>query len=133
MNTRQLAEHGANACYFLSREFARAGHQVTIVTAQYGNLPWEERTVDGVLIFRVQCKRSNQEKSSFFEMLTYFVSAWKFTDGLLKSADFDKCLVFFGIPSTDCTAPQKQIWSFLYCPLWRRGHSRSTKKVPIYL
>ncbi|MFG6321294.1 MAG: glycosyltransferase family 4 protein [Lachnospiraceae bacterium] len=90
---------GANSCYFLSREFARAGHQVTIVTAQYGNLPWEERTVDGVLIFRVQCKRSNQEKSSFFEMLTYFVSAWKFTDGLLKSADFDKCLVFFGIPS----------------------------------
>ena len=60
---------GANACYFLSREFARAGHQVTIVTAQYGNLPWEERTVDGVLIFRVQCKRSNQEKSSFFEIV----------------------------------------------------------------
>lgn len=90
---------GANACYFLSREFVRAGHQVTIVTAQYGHLQQEEKTADGVLIFRVRCKRSNKEKSSFFEMLTYFINAWKFADKLLKSVDFDKCLVFFGIPS----------------------------------
>lgn len=90
---------GANACYFLSQEFARAGHQVTIITAQYKHLPQKEKTVDGVLVFRVRCRRNNKEKSSFFEMLTYFISAWKFADRLLKTTSFDKCLVFFGIPS----------------------------------
>ncbi|MDE7324470.1 MAG: glycosyltransferase family 4 protein [Lachnospiraceae bacterium] len=105
---------GANACYFLSREFAQAGHQVTIVTAQYEHLPQEEKTADGVLIFRVRCRRSNKEKSSFFEMFTYFTSAWIFTDRLLKKTSFDKCLVFFGIPSGPIALHLKNKYSLSY-------------------
>ena len=75
---------GANACFFLSREFARTGHQVTIVTAQYENLPIKETTSDGVLIHRVRCRRKNKEKSNFYEMFTYLVNAWKLTDKLLR-------------------------------------------------
>lgn len=90
---------GANACFFLTREFVRQGHQVTIVTAQFDTLPQFETTDDGVHIFRVVCKRKNKEKSSFQEMLSYLVSAWKKTEELLKTEHYDKCLVFFGIPS----------------------------------
>ena len=90
---------GANACFFLTREFARQGHQVTIVTAQFENLPQLETTDDGVQIFRVVCKRKNKEKSSFQEMLSYLISAWRKTEKLLKTEKYDKCLVFFGIPS----------------------------------
>lgn len=90
---------GANACFFLSREFARTGHQVTIVTAQYENLPIKETTSDGVLIHRVRCRRKNKEKSNFYEMFTYLVNAWKLTDKLLRTTNFDICLTFFGIPS----------------------------------
>lgn len=90
---------GANACYFLSREFARSGHQVSIVTAQYENLPKKEITDDHVVIYRVKCRRRNKEKSSLIEMFTFLTSAWKFTNRLLKTNVFDKCLVFFGIPS----------------------------------
>jgi len=90
---------GANACYFLSREFARSGHQVTIVTAQYGKLPKNEITEEQVVIYRVKCRRKHKEKSSFIEMFTFLTSAWKFTNNYLKTNKFDKCLVFFGIPS----------------------------------
>ena len=90
---------GANACYFLSREFAKAGHLVTIVTAQYGNMVQTEQTSDGITIIRVHCKRKSKEKSTFFEMYTYLVNAWKLTDKLMNTSKFDKCLVFFGIPS----------------------------------
>jgi glycosyltransferase involved in cell wall biosynthesis len=90
---------GANACFFLAREIARKGNSVTVVTAMFENLPYEEITDEGVKIYRVKCKRSNKEKSSFKEMLSYLVSAMKKTDVLLQREKFDKCLVFFGIPS----------------------------------
>lgn len=90
---------GANACFFLTRELKRRGNQVSLVTAQYADLPLEETTQDGVRIYRVHCKRANKEKSSFYEMFTYLCSAWRKTGKLLKAEKFDKCLVFFGIPS----------------------------------
>lgn len=90
---------GSNACFFLSREFARMGNQVTIVTAQFADLPATETTSDGVLIYRVKCKRKNKEKSNFLEMFSYLISAWKTANQLVKTGKFDKCLAFFGIPS----------------------------------
>lgn len=90
---------GANACFFLTREFARMGHQVTVLTAQYADLPTDERTGEGARIIRVPCRRRNKEKSSFSEMLLYLLSAWKCADPLLKKEAFDVCLTFFGIPS----------------------------------
>ena len=86
---------GANACKFLTREFSKEGHDVTIVTAQYRNLPMEEITDEGVKIYRVHCLRSDREKSSFLEMLTYLISAnWKI-EKLIKKEKYEKCLVFF--------------------------------------
>ena len=90
---------GANACFFLSREFARMGNQVTVITARFGNLPYLETSSDGVLVYRVKCKRKNKIKSSFIEMLSYLISAWKLAEQLVEINQFDKCLVFFGIPS----------------------------------
>ncbi len=90
---------GANACFFLSREFSRIGNEVTVVTAQYEELPEAEVTEDRVKIHRVKCKRANKEKSNFYEMFTFLCSAWKFADKLCIKEQYDKCLVFFGIPS----------------------------------
>lgn len=90
---------GANACFFLSREFSRMGNEVTVVTAQYEDLPKTEITADNVWIHRVKCKRTNKEKSNFYEMFTFLSNAWKFADKLCAENQFDKCLVFFGIPN----------------------------------
>lgn len=90
---------GSNACFFLAREFAGKGHQVTVLTAQFEDLPQREKTAEGAYIIRVPCKRDNKEKSSFPEMLSYLLSAWNSADVLLKKEKYDICLTFFGIPS----------------------------------
>lgn len=90
---------GANACFFLSRELARMGNQITIVTAQFKGCPKKETTPDGILIYRVKCRRRNKEKSSLPEMFSYLLNAWKTAEHQARTGNFDKCLVFFGIPS----------------------------------
>lgn len=93
---------GANACMFLTREFARAGHDVTILTARYKGAEHEDgdKSVAGrVEICRVNCLRKKVESSSFLEMLTFLLSAYRQADRLVRKNSFDVCLVFFGIPS----------------------------------
>ena len=80
---------GANACFFLTREFAGRGHLVTVITAQYADLAPHETTGEGARIVRVPCRRADKEKSSFPEMLSYLCSAWKYADALLKKESFD--------------------------------------------
>ncbi len=89
---------GANACQNLSREYVKTGHSVTVVTASFRDCPSEE-TTDGVKIIRVRSKRAKADSSSFFEMLSFLLSANKFTNKLCKKEHFDICQVFFGIPS----------------------------------
>lgn len=89
---------GANACYFLTKEYVKLGHEVVVVTAAYRDLPVEE-TIDGVKVIRVKAKREKEDKSTFLEMFSYLFSAYIYTDKLCKTEKFDACQVFFGIPS----------------------------------
>ncbi len=90
---------GANACLFLSKEFVKKGHDVTILTAKYGQQPEIEVTEDSVKIHRVKCLRKKVESSNFVEMFTFLMSAFGKADKLEKQKQYDICLVFFGIPS----------------------------------
>lgn len=89
---------GANACYFLTSNFAKQGHSVTVVTAAYQNLPAEEN-INGVRVLRVRAKRKKKETSSFVEMFSYLTSAFFRVTTLTQEEYYDHCLVFFGIPS----------------------------------
>lgn len=89
---------GANACYFLTKEYVKLGHEVVIVTSTYKDLPLEE-VIDGVRVIRVKARRKKEDKSTFLEMFSYLFSAYKYTDKLCKKEQFDICQVFFGIPS----------------------------------
>ncbi|MBD5469532.1 MAG: glycosyltransferase family 4 protein [Lachnospiraceae bacterium] len=94
-----LGGGGANACFFLARQFAQSGNDVDILTAMYEGLPKTEKTETGVKIYRVKCKRKNKEKSSFAEMLSFLCSAWRKAEKMARENHYDKCLTFFGIPS----------------------------------
>lgn len=89
---------GANACFFLSREYVKDGHEVTILTSSFHNLPWFE-IVDGVEIIRVKAFRKQETKSTLVEMFFYLVSAFIKANQLAKRRDYDICQIFFGIPS----------------------------------
>ena len=124
---------GANACLFLAREFAAKKNQVTIVTAAYGDLPTDETTKAGVKIYRVRCKRKNKEKSSFPEMLSYLVGAWRKTEELLKAEHYDKCLVFFGIPSGPLALHLKRKYKLPYVVRFGGGDIPGAQKRYKYL
>lgn len=89
---------GANACLYLAKEYAKSGHQVTLVTSAYKDLLSEE-VVGNVRIIRVKALRKKEEKSTFLEMFTYLCSAWRKIKQIVKTEHYDVCQVFFGIPS----------------------------------
>lgn len=89
---------GANACFYLTKGFSDKGHQVTVITANYQNMPLTE-SVNGVHIIRVPSLRRHCEHCSFTEMLSYLYKALPVALKMQKRDKFDVCLVFFGIPS----------------------------------
>ncbi len=98
---------GANACMYLSREYARAGHEVHIVTVWYKGTPEYEETTEfdvPIHISRLKAKRNNKEHCGFAEMLDFLIKADKYANRLVREAlsqkdPYDICQVFFGIPS----------------------------------
>lgn len=89
---------GANACMYLSREYAKEHHDVTIVSVWYEGQP-EVEDSQGVHIIRVKSKRNYKEHCGFLEMADYLCKAWPIVKSLEKAQHFDVCQVFFGIPS----------------------------------
>ncbi|MDE7324469.1 MAG: glycosyltransferase family 4 protein [Lachnospiraceae bacterium] len=89
---------GANACMYLSKEYTRVGHDVTIVSVWFEGLPETENS-GGVQIIRIRTKRKYKEHCSFSEMADYLCKAWPVIKRLQKEQRFDICQVFFGIPS----------------------------------
>lgn len=89
---------GANACFYLAKNYARLGHRVTILTACFQELPLEEET-DNVHIIRVKALRKKEDKSTFLEMLSFLCSAWLKIGQIVRKEQYDVCQVFFGIPS----------------------------------
>ena len=124
---------GANACFFLAREFARMGNRVVIITALFEGCPATETTPDGVLLCRVRCRRKNQEKSSFSEMLSYLLGAWKVAGNMAREEKFDKCLVFFGIPSGPLALHLKRRYGLPYTVRFGGGDIPGAQKRFKYL
>ena len=91
---------GANACMFLSKEYADKGHQVDVVTVWYEGQPEIDKLYnDRVAIYRLKSKRKHKEHCGFAEMLDYLRYARKECDQLAQANKYDVCQVFFGIPS----------------------------------
>ncbi len=124
---------GANACFFLTREFVQKGHQVTILTAQFADLPHSEITKEGTRIIRVPCRRKNKEKSSFLEMFSYLICAWKQAEQLVKKEKYDICLTFFGIPSGPLALHLKRKYKLPYVVRFGGGDIPGAQKRFRYL
>ncbi len=89
---------GANACYYLTKGYAKLGNEVTIVTANYNGMK-EQEIGENITIFRVNSKRKNKAHCSFAEMGSYLLKAFPLVNKLVKQQKFDVCQVFFGLPS----------------------------------
>lgn len=93
-----LGGGGGNACLNLAKEYAKVGHEVTVLTAWYEGLA-EEQNTRGVQLLRIPSKRKFIEHCSFSEMLSFLLKALPKADKLHKQKQFDICQIFFAIPS----------------------------------
>jgi glycosyltransferase involved in cell wall biosynthesis len=89
---------GGIVTYYLGREFAKRGHDVTLVTSHFDRLARYE-LVDGIKVYRVPVIRKSPNVAKVHEMLTYIVGALLWSFGHVPSIRPDIVQVFFGIPS----------------------------------
>ena len=81
---------GGWVTYFLGKHFVSVGHQVTIVTSQFQDLPVNE-IIEGMNIIRVPTLRKSPDVCSVHEMMTYVVSSTYY--GHLIANDFHPDIV----------------------------------------
>lgn len=98
---------GANACMHISREYAKMGHNIDIITVFFDGLMETEviEDYDGLItIYRVHAKRKKKDSCGFVEMMDYLLKSLPLADKLVKKrrslkCEYGICQIFFGIPS----------------------------------
>ncbi|MFC1713373.1 glycosyltransferase family 4 protein [Candidatus Poribacteria bacterium] len=89
---------GGNVTYFISRDLAREGHDVRVITSRFRDLPKYEK-LDGFDVHRVPVLRKSADVCGVHEMLTFVLSASFYSLRFVKEFRPDVVHVFFGIPS----------------------------------
>lgn len=89
---------GGKVTYFISKNLARSGHDVSVITSQFKDLPRFER-LNGFEVHRVPVLRKSTEVCGVHEMLTFVLSASLYSLRFVKEFSPDIVHVFFGIPS----------------------------------
>ena len=90
---------------YLSKEYARYGHSIDIITVWWEGTQEEEISDDKrIRVFRIRAKRQKKASCSFAEMLDFIIKAKTKADDLVKekkntNSSYDICQIFFGIPS----------------------------------
>ena len=117
---------GATACRNLAEAFARAGHEVCVVT---GSVPsgtlfrgasvdpaaWNQEGAPGhVNVIRVNSRRRYADHCSFPEMLDFLLKACRITEQLQAEDPFDLCLAFYGIPAGPAARRLKKRYGLPY-------------------
>ncbi len=86
------------ASFALARELASFGHHVDLLTSRIDGALSEE-LVDGVHIRRVCAFRRNVHEVGMPGALSFIASAALVLPGLLRSAHYDVCHYYFGMPT----------------------------------
>lgn len=87
----------ATATAEMARSAARQGHEVTVLTAAFGDdVGW---TRDGeVTLRRVRSRRRKTDQSSIGEMSSFVLRAALALPGVVKRSRAEACIVFFSLP-----------------------------------
>lgn len=82
----------------LSLQWIKAGHEVRVVTARFGNLPKFEN-IDGLEVIRLDCGRTESFRAGMKAMVGYISAAWKYCCFDCKDFDPDLIHVHFAVPN----------------------------------
>ncbi len=85
-------------CHEINSRYAQAGHQVSVVTMGFKNLPAHE-IISGVTIYRVPCLRRHIHICQPYEQASYLLAAKRFLKQWLKHNTIDICHAHFVLPT----------------------------------
>ncbi len=102
-----LGGGAGNAAYYLSREWAKAGHKVTVVTSGFDCLEKSEN-VDGISIKRLDVGRKSVFKARLIEMFRYVRASIKDVPSLYAEIKPDLCVAFMAVPGGPAALEMKK-------------------------
>ena len=82
----------------LSLQWVKAGHQVRVVTARFGDLPAYE-VIDGLEVVRLDCGRTEAYRAKMKAMMGYVLAASKYCFRDCKDFQPDLINVHFAVPA----------------------------------
>lgn len=88
---------GGNANAHIARQLVQMGHEVSVLTSRFKNLPQDE-IQDGLRLIRIPAWRRHADKCSILEMLIFMLSSLLFGWIWHKRLRPDVVVAFFSIP-----------------------------------
>jgi glycogen(starch) synthase len=88
----------ANATQAIGRAFLRKGHTVAVLTSGLDGSPMEV-VEEGIHVHRLLGCRANQDRGTFFEMISFIAKGRHSASQLHQRNRFDASIAFFTIPS----------------------------------
>jgi glycosyltransferase involved in cell wall biosynthesis len=110
----------ANASANIARLLAAQGHEVTLLTSRFADLPREE-TRARVRVVRIPALRRRVDHSNAAEQISFLVSAALWAVGRLRRRKPEVTLAFFGAPSGVVAWILKRLYGIPYIVSLRGG------------
>lgn len=82
----------------LSLQWVKAGHQVRVVTARFGDLPYSEN-IEGLEVIRLDCRRTEAYRAKMKAMIGYITAASKYCCFGCNDYQPDLIHVHFAVPN----------------------------------
>lgn len=109
-----------NASAHIARWLAQMGHEVSVITSRFEELPREEYE-DGVTIHRIPSLRLRKDRSTAIEQVIFIIAASFLTLSWIPKFKPDVSLAFFGIPSGAAAWLIRRIYKVPYVVSLRGG------------
>ena len=89
---------GSTVTKYAMRELVKAGHEVTLITSQYKDLPKRE-TIDGATVIRIPAVRRFKDYCSIWELVIFGISALAYTFFYTLRHKVDFIQAYFAVPA----------------------------------
>jgi len=87
-----------NASAHIASQLVKMGHEITIITARFADLPHQE-TSTNLTVIRIPTLRRKRDRSGALEQILFIISASFWTLRLVHHLKPNATLAFFGVPS----------------------------------
>ncbi len=88
----------SNATYFMALAMRDLGHEITVLTAAFGDLKGIENEEECIEVHRISAKRKAKDRSNMGEMMSFVWSAFWNIEKIIEQRKIEKVIIFFSIP-----------------------------------